>query len=70
MVIYTLKLYIYPVQIIDPESGAAVGEGRKGELVVRGPQIMKGYLDDPQATADVIDAGGWLHTGEWWAGYI
>jgi HIP---CoA ligase len=35
-----------------------------GEVVLRGPNLMLGYLDDPAATAAAIDAGGWLHTGD------
>ncbi|MEV6772771.1 FadD3 family acyl-CoA ligase [Nocardia sp. NPDC051030] len=35
-----------------------------GELLIRGSQVMLGYLDDPQATADTIDRDGWLHTGD------
>src|SRR5271157_3109908 len=35
-----------------------------GEVLLRGPNVMLGYLDDPQATADTIDADGWLHTGD------
>jgi acyl-CoA synthetase (AMP-forming)/AMP-acid ligase II len=38
--------------------------GEQGELLLRGPYVMLGYLDDPQATAAAIDAGGWLHTGD------
>ena len=38
--------------------------GEAGEIVVRGYNVMQGYLDDPQATTDTIDADGWLHTGD------
>lgn len=41
----------------DPETGA-------GEVLLRGPNVMLGYLDDPLATAATIDAEGWLHTGD------
>ena len=41
----------------DPDTGA-------GEVLLRGPNVMLGYLDDPQATAAAIDAEGWLHTGD------
>ncbi|MDG4859259.1 AMP-binding protein [Streptomyces sp. T-3] len=50
------------VSLDDPAKDAAPGE--EGEVAIRGPQVMKGYLGRPQATADMIDADGWLHTGD------
>lgn len=44
--------------------GTAVPVGEPGEVLVRGPNVMLGYLDDPAATARAIDADGWLHTGD------
>lgn len=51
-------------QIVDVASGEPLGPGERGELCVRGPQVMKGYLNDPDATAAMIDEDGWLHTGD------
>lgn len=51
-------------KVVDLETGAELGSGEEGELWVRGPQVMKGYLNRPEATAHTIDAEGWLHTGD------
>lgn len=50
--------------IVDPASGESLGTDSDGELMVRGPQVMKGYLNNDQATADTINDDGWLHTGD------
>src|SRR6201991_1772876 len=42
----------------------ATTPGESGEVLLRGPNVMLGYLDDPEATAAAIDADGWLHTGD------
>ncbi len=46
------------------EAGADTPTGEPGEVVVRGETVMRGYLDDPEATAAAIDHDGWLHTGD------
>jgi acyl-CoA synthetase (AMP-forming)/AMP-acid ligase II len=51
-------------RIVDIVTGAPFGPNEEGEIVVRGPQVMKGYLNRPDATAAMIDADGWLHTGD------
>lgn len=56
------------MKIIDPETGASLPYNEPGEICIRGPQIMKGYLDDDESTTRTIDKDGWLHTGD--IGYI
>jgi acyl-CoA synthetase (AMP-forming)/AMP-acid ligase II len=51
-------------RLIDPDTGADAERGEPGELWVRGPQTMAGYLRRPDATAAMIDADGWLRTGD------
>ena len=50
--------------IVDPATGAEQSPGETGELWCRGPNVMSGYLDNPEATAATLDAEGWLHTGD------
>lgn len=49
---------------IKGENGEFLPVGEPGELCIRGPQVMKGYWQRPEATEEVIDADGWLHTGD------
>lgn len=51
-------------RLVNPETGLDAAPGHEGELWVRGPQVMDGYLEDPKATAEAITAGGWLRTGD------
>jgi acyl-CoA synthetase (AMP-forming)/AMP-acid ligase II len=52
------------LRVVDPETGRDLGPGRPGELLVRGPQVMAGYLGRPEATAAMVDQHGWLRTGD------
>lgn len=51
-------------KIIDPETGKSLGPNETGELCIKGPQVMMGYLNDEKKTKDCVSDGGWLRTGD------
>ncbi len=55
-------------RIVDPATGSDLGPNEQGEVWVRGPQVMRGYLNQPEATAAMLDDEGWLRTGD--IGYV
>ena len=57
----------FDVRVVD-ENGNDVPQGQTGEIWARGPQVIKGYINRPEATAESITDGGWLHTGD--IGYV
>jgi fatty-acyl-CoA synthase len=52
------------VKIINPENGLVLPRGEAGEMCTRGYSVMLGYWDEPEKTAEAIDAGRWMHTGD------
>jgi sulfoacetate-CoA ligase len=51
-------------KVVDPKSGRELPDGEAGEILVRGPNVMKEYYKAPEATAKDLDPGGWFHTGD------
>jgi acyl-CoA synthetase (AMP-forming)/AMP-acid ligase II len=56
------------LRVVEPEGTRDLGHGERGELWVRGPQVMAGYLGRPEATAGIFASDGWLKTGD--LGYV
>lgn len=54
----------WEVKLVDPQTGATLGDNQQGEFCARGHGVMLGYYKNPEATAAAIDADGWLHTGD------
>ncbi|MFD9864667.1 AMP-binding protein [Streptomyces alboflavus] len=52
------------VKVVDPVSGVTLPRGQSGELCTRGYSVMLGYWQEPERTAEVIDSGRWMHTGD------
>jgi long-chain acyl-CoA synthetase len=56
------------IKIVDPDTKAQMAFGQKGLVLAKGPQVMKGYYNKPEATAQVLDSEGWFDTGD--LGYL
>nr|BAW94791.1 firefly luciferase [Aquatica lateralis] len=55
---------LFKAKVIDLDTKKTLGPNRRGEVCVKGPMLMKGYVDNPEATREIIDEEGWLHTGD------
>lgn len=51
-------------KVVDTETGAELGPNERGEVLIYGPHVMRGYLNNAEATAHTIDSDGWFHTGD------
>ena len=54
----------WELKILDIDTGEECGADKQGEICIRGPGMLTGYYKDPEKTAEAIDKGGWLHTGD------
>jgi len=54
----------HELRIVDPQSGESLGTNARGEIWIRGPVVMQGYLGQPEATRSTLVEGGWLRTGD------
>lgn len=52
------------IKVVDPATGLIVARGERGEVCMRGYSVMRGYWDEPERTAEAIDPGGWMHSGD------
>jgi fatty-acyl-CoA synthase len=52
------------IRVADPATGETLARGESGEFQTRGYSVMLGYWDDPERTAEAVDADGWMHTGD------